>query len=306
MKKSNILLFFTLALILLLGCKADKIIFQFEGREVLFSAKEGKITKLILMNIDTGKQIELNYFDKVEESSFHLYDQGKKIFVDPHNSSFFIIYDIHENDGTKIYHKQQSELTLDYFDSCIYDDTLYTCGDTRITSYSLKDYNIIKEYNTNSEIFDFEVIAPEQFAVIHSFFNSKEQVMDFSNIVLYDFINSIHKKDLNIKGMMIKSSRDGRYLYFVGSEAYYLYSISDSTMRELKGFNQDSIKVHYEIACFINNDTLIFAGESKEQDKDFVDLYLYDLNNDQISKRLTYSGIIDEIKDTYYNCISHK
>jgi hypothetical protein len=261
---------------------------------------EDQITKLILLNVDTGEQLELEYFDEVEQTSFHLFNQGKTIFADPNNSSFFLTYDIFEKEGTKIYHRQQSELTLEYFDICIFNDTLYYCSGSKIISSSLDDLDILKEFNTDSIIFDFEVFARGKFAVIYSSFNSEEKHLDFSNIIIYDFTKPVPKKDLSNMGMRIKSSNSGKYLYFRNGKKHFLYTISSSNIKELRGFERDSINVLGQ-AYFIDENNLIFIGQKNGENLDSKNLYFYNLETDEISKQIFGNGAIAEIKSTYYS-----
>lgn len=304
MKKSIVVLFLTITVVLLLGCKAQKITFELKGRNTLISMKEGQESKLLLLNIDTEEQIEVNYFDKINKFSFQLFNQCNNIFVDPHNSSYFINYEIVEKDAKKIYYSEQNKFPLQEYNFCVYNDTIYVSNESKIISYALSNFQMIREFKTDLNIYEFDVIAENKFVVVGYFFNNESTDILFSDLMIYDYNIPFQKSDLSIEGHRIKSSRSGKYFYFRNGRQHYLYLVQKSLVKQLGGLGNDSLNVVGQ-AYFIDENSLIFVGQKKGESHESRSLYLYNLETDNIYRQNFGEGAIEEIKSTYYSSFEH-
>lgn len=297
MKETKIFLFVFVATFLFSSCAAEKPKFEFNGRIVLYSTQDQDENSLFLFNIDTNEKIRLNEFDNIEDTKFLLYNKGQNIFIDQPTSPFVIKFDLQSEAISKIYRGTQSHLLLNFFKPSIQHDTLYFANDSKIISYSIPDSRIIREYDTDANIYDFAVCDKNRIAVTHFYFENKTE--NVSNLVLYNFDNSQNKNILNERGILIKWSSDGKYLLYTKALLPYLIEYPSLTIKSLNGFNQDSIKVVGE-SFFIDNNTLIFPGRMKTISDSKTNLYLYDIQMDKILKQLTHNVNVKEIKSTSY------
>jgi hypothetical protein len=304
MKKSKVVLFLTLTIILLFGCKAEKVTFELKGCNALVSINEGQEAKLLLLNIDTEKQLEINYNDNINKSSFQLFNQCNNIFVDPHNSSYFINFKIAERDAEKVYYHEQNEFPLQEYNTCIYNDIIYVSNESKIISYALSNFQIIKEFETDLNIYEFDVIAENKFVVVGYFFANESSNIQFSDITIYDYNIPFQKSNLSIQGHRIKSSRSGNYFYFRNGVQHYLYIVQKSITKQLGGLSSDSLNVIGQ-AYFIDENSLIFVGQKNGEILDSRSLYLYSLETDKIFRQIFRDGSIEEIKSTYYSATAN-
>lgn len=285
--------------IILFGCSPEVINFNFNGRLVLFSSKEKDEINVYLLNIDTNEKLKLDGLHEMQSSELLLYNGGKNVFVNQKEYNYFLKYDVLTKNKIKIYLGVQSNLLPQFVDISIQHDTLYFASDSKITSCSIEDFDIIREYNTESLINEFAVLNENRIFVTHYSFDFEKKLHNWSNLILYNFTIPEYKIELSYKGILTKCSSDGRYLLFTKALIPYLLEDSSLAIKKLDGLGQDSVKIVGE-SYFIDNDLLIFPAFKISNPKKQTDLYIYDLAKDQITKKITNSGNIIEIKSSIY------
>ncbi|HSW56163.1 MAG TPA: hypothetical protein VLH59_13850 [Ignavibacteriaceae bacterium] len=294
--KNSILLTILFILILISGCQSKNVKFSFSGRKVLYSDQFQGNRVLILLNLDTKEELLFDDFDEVERSDFILYNDGKNIFVDSYNATGKVfIYGVVKKSETEI--DYQSYGIANFNNVKIFNNNFYFASQKNINSYSLSDLKLIREYNADSLIAQFEVYNEDLFAVNYSIYDDEHNGIRPSSIYIKDFKNK-SSKEIPYLALLYDLSLDKQKLLFNSRGPKIMYYPS-LVVHPIDAIEKDSLEI-YSWMRFVGKDELIFAGFKKGKDPyESTNLYLLHLVTNKI-ERITNSKTVKEIKSTIY------
>jgi hypothetical protein len=282
------------------GCQSQNINFNFSGREVLFSDEfEGK-NELILLNLDTKEEIKFDNFNGIDPSGFLLFNDGKNIFVNSYdvgsNGSIYI-YDVLLDKKKEIdIHSKNNEMA-GFTSVNICDSNFYFASLNKIFAHSLYNFELLREYTTDSLISKFSVYDNDLIAIVYNIYDNEHNGYRPSNIYLYDFKNKT-SKEIPYLSVLYGWSKDRKKLLF-NSRGPKILEYPSLVVKPIDAIDKDSLKIYGQMN-FVGNDEIIFAGFKKGGNHfEETNLYILDLKTEKI-KQITNTNTPKEIKSTDY------
>ena len=302
LKSDNIKILVISAIVVLVfcSCKGQIINFNFSGRKVLYSNEfEGK-RELVLLNLDTKEEIKLENFDEIGPSGFLLFNDGKNIFVNSYNvgsTGGVFIYDVLKDYVIEInIHSKNNEMA-GFTSVNIYDSNFYFASVNKIFAHSLNDFELVKEYTTDSLIAQFAVYDEDIIAVNYSIYDDEHKGYGLSSIYLFDFKNE-SSKEIPYRALLYGWSNDRKKLLF-NSKGPKILEYPSLIVHPIDAIEKDSLEI-YSWMRFVGNDEIIFAGYKKGGDHyKSTNLYLLNLKSEKI-EQITNSDSPKEIKSACY------
>ncbi|MBK7980257.1 MAG: hypothetical protein IPK06_09745 [Ignavibacteriae bacterium] len=251
---------------------------------------------MILINLDTKKNLIFDKFKEIERSNFILFKGGKNIFVESYNSTGEVfIYDIENNSQYDI---DKSRNGMSEFNSInIIKNHFYYASQNKIFSYSLNDFKLQKEYVVDSLLNQFIVYNENLIAFNYSIFDEVNNGIRPSYIYLKDFIRNSYKV-FPYYALFNDLSKNKQKLLF-NSEGPKIMDYPSMEVHSIGAIERDSLEI-FGLIRFIGEDEIIFSGYKKGTDRfETTNLYLLNLNTNKI-EQITNTKSVKELKSVYY------